>query len=345
MQPVKRVLFLLMLANSINSLEAQKLPVTFKQSHQRIDVSIGDKPFTSFFYPDTLEKPVLYPVHAANGTVVTRSFPLDQRKGDPTDHPHHIGIWFNYENVNGLDFWNNSYAIPAEKKSHYGWIKTDKILSTKEGKKGELSYHARWTNQQNETQLEETTTFIFSGDDHVRIIDRVTTLTAAREVLLKDVKDGLLGFRMAHELQIPTMKDKEFKDDKGIITTIKATDDKIANGNYLTSEGRMGDSAWSTRARWCKAFAKMGNDSVSVSIIDHPSNTNYPNYWHARGYGLFAANPLGSSVFSNGTHVTNLHLHKGASVVFRYRVVVQNGKQTLSVKEMDQLADDFAKQK
>jgi hypothetical protein len=34
------------------------------------------------------------------------------------DHPHHIGLWFNYENVNGLDFWNNSFAIAPEKKNN-----------------------------------------------------------------------------------------------------------------------------------------------------------------------------------------------------------------------------------
>ncbi|MEJ0083973.1 MAG: DUF6807 family protein [Puia sp.] len=37
--------------------------------------------------------------------------------------PHHLGLWLTYENVNGLDFWNNSYAIPLNKKSQYGWIK------------------------------------------------------------------------------------------------------------------------------------------------------------------------------------------------------------------------------
>ena len=94
----------------------------------KIDIFIGDKLFTSFLYPDSLEKPVLYPVHAANGTIVTRGFPLNTQPNDPTDHPHHIGIWFTFENVNGLDFWNNSYAIPKEKKHLYGWIKTDKIL-------------------------------------------------------------------------------------------------------------------------------------------------------------------------------------------------------------------------
>lgn len=143
-----------------------------KASQQnKIDVLIGDKLFTSFLYPDTLEKPVLYPVRAADGTVVTRGFPLNTQLGDPTDHPHHIGIWFTYENINGLDFWNNSYAIPQDKKHLYGWIRTDKILETSGGVKGIISYHANWTNQQKKVLLEENTRLEFSGTEHLRIID------------------------------------------------------------------------------------------------------------------------------------------------------------------------------
>src|SRR3954466_13063829 len=72
-------------------------------NEKKVDVLIGGKLFTSFLYPDSIEKPFLYPVRAANGTIVTRSFPLQPREGDPTDHPHHLGIWLNFENVNGLD--------------------------------------------------------------------------------------------------------------------------------------------------------------------------------------------------------------------------------------------------
>src|SRR6267143_1744766 len=68
-----------------------------KQKGNKVEVLIGDKLFTSFLYPDTLEKPVLYPLRAANGAIVTRGFPLDPRPGDPTDHPHHIGTWLTYE--------------------------------------------------------------------------------------------------------------------------------------------------------------------------------------------------------------------------------------------------------
>ena len=105
----------------------------------------------------------------------------------------------------------------------------------------------------------------------------------------------------------------------------------------------MGDAVWSTRATWCKVFGKMGTDSVSVTIIDHPKNTNYPTYWHARGYGLFAANPLGEKVFSNGTKITNLTLKKGERVTFRYRIIVDAGKNSISTKRIQKLAADFGK--
>lgn len=309
----------------------------------RIDVSIGGKPFTSFLFPDSLEKPVLYPLRSANGTVVTRGFPMDPKPNDPIDHPHHLGLWFNFENVNGLDFWNNSYAIPKEKKQSYGWIRTDKILETSGGKKGILIYHANWINQQKDILLEEKTTFEFSGSGHQRVIDRVTTLTAVADVLFTDAKDGMLGLRLAHELQIPTKEDQKFTDDKGNVTIVKGGTDNIPNGTYLTSEGKTGNDAWSTRGKWCKVFGKMGNDSVSVAIIDHPKNINYPTFWHARGYGLFAANPLGEKIFTNGKGATNLHLKKGESVTFRFRIIIDEGSKSISAADLNRAADDFAK--
>lgn len=313
-----------------------------KEGDSKVNIFIGDKLFTSFLYPDTLEKPVLYPIQAANGTTVTRGFPITPLPGEPTDHPHHLGLWFNFENVNSLDFWNNSFAIAPEKKSQYGWIRTDKLLGTTDGTKGTLSYHANWTNQQKDVLLEETTKFEFSGTEHQRIIDRITTLTANTEVRFTDAKDGMLGLRVAHELQIPELKDQKFTDDKGNVTTVKGKADSIANGNYITSEGKAGNDAWSTRAAWCKMYAKMKNDSISIVIIDHPSNPNYPTFWHARGYGLFAANPLGDKIFTNGKHETNLTLKKGDSVTFRYRVVIDNNSQSIPAEQIDKLAKGFA---
>ena len=278
------------------SFAQQKEPVKIVKSatEKKINVFIGNKFFTSFLYPDSLEKPVLYPV-------------------------------------------------TKEKKHLYGWIKTDKSVETSGGKKGIISYHANWTNQQNDVLLEEKTRLEFSGTEHLRIIDRTTVLTADTTVNFTDAKDGLYGIRLAHALQIPSIKDEKFKDDKGNVTIVTGVKDKIANGNYITSEGKQGDDAWSTRGRWCKVYGKMGNDFISIAIIDHPENPNYPTFWHARGYGLFAANPLGEKIFTKGKSSKNLQLQKGESVTFRFRIVIEDGNKTLTAEKLNRLADEFRK--
>jgi hypothetical protein len=91
-----------------------RVSVVVNEEARRVDIAIDGQPFTSYIWPTTLKKPVLYPLRAATGTVVTRGFPLEQRPGERIDHPHHAGLWLNYENVNGIDFWNNSDAIKPE---------------------------------------------------------------------------------------------------------------------------------------------------------------------------------------------------------------------------------------
>jgi hypothetical protein len=311
-------------------------------------ITAGGQPFTEFIYPDTLEKPVLYPIYAPDGLVVTRGFPLQPRPGEPTDHPHHIGLWFTYENVNGLDFWNNSFAIPADRKHLYGWIRTDSILvaqnsSAANDHKGILEYSANWTDQQSNILLKEATTLLFSAAGRERIIDRTTILYARQDINFPDAKDGLLGLRVARELQLPANKAGRYTDNKGNTTTVAAAADSAINGNYLTGKGKQGDSAWATRADWCLLYGKKNIDTISIVIIDHPSNPGYPTYWHARGYGLFAANPLGQKVFSNGRQSLNFSLKKGESVTFRYRIVIAAEKERLSTGRIRQLADVFGR--
>jgi len=336
-----RNLFLYVCLSPLFAVSQSALPVKLVKikNENRVEVYIGNSLFTQFIYPDSLEKPVLFPINDAANIPVTRGFPKDPRPGEPTDHPHHLGYWFTYENVNGLDFWNNSYAIPVEKKSQYGWIKTDSLLEISGGTQGILKYHANWVNQQNQVLLEETTFFVFSGHGDQRTIDRVTDLKAAVDILFADAKDGMLGLRLTHELQILEKKDQSFTDNKGNITVVKK--DLLANGNYLTSEGKTGDSAWSTRGKWCKVFGKIGNDSVSITIFDHKKNPNYPTFWHARGYGLFAANPLGEKIFTNGKSSLNLHLKKGETIRFRYRILIQNGRTTESAEQISEEAEHF----
>ncbi|BAV07965.1 Methane oxygenase PmoA [Filimonas lacunae] len=322
-------------------LSAQNVRLVQK-NRQQIDVLINQQLFTSFLYPDTLEKPILYPVIAGNGVTVTRGFPLAPRNGDRTDHPHHTGIWFNYESVNGLDFWNNSYNIPAANKVKYGWIRNTQVkpLQAKDNK-GLLSYTANWENQAGHRLLAEKTNLLFSVADSSRIIDRVTTLTALQDtVFFKDVKDGMLGIRIATVLEMPSDKIAEFIDSTGNLSKRSASGNG-ATGNYLTCAGKTGNDAWGTRGSWCLISATAQQQPLSVAIIDHPANPGYPTYWHARDYGLFAANPLGQQVFSNGKEQLQLTLLPGQSVTFRYRILITSGK-TITAQALDRQAQEFA---
>ena len=306
-----------------------------------VHITIGGKPFTDFFFTDTIAKPVLYPIKAPNGTNITRGFPVRPLPGEPTDHPHHLGLWMNYENVNGLDFWNNSYAIPADKKHLYGTVKFEKFIEVKNGPVGRMVYKANWVDHTGKKHLDEQTAIEIKELNGVWVIDRMTTLTAAIPVLFKDAKDGFIGLRVARELQLPTLEKKKYVDAFGIETIVEAIADKAANGNYINSNGVKGEDVWSKKATWCMLYGKMNNDSISIVMMDHSKNIGYPTNWHARGYGLFAANPLGDKVFTNGKSERNLSLQPQQSVAFRFRTAIASGKTSLSKTTIDALQKDF----
>src|SRR5262245_15750088 len=172
----------------------QPVTVTPLESARRVDIAIGGKPFTSYIWPETVKKPVLDPIRSAGGTLVTRGWPLAPRSGERVDHPHHVGLWFNYESVNGLDFWNNSDAIKPAERSKMGTILHRRIVSANGGAdRGELTTASDWVTSTGAVLLHERTQFVFSGDAITRRIDRIATLTAVENVAFADAKDGKIG--------------------------------------------------------------------------------------------------------------------------------------------------------
>ncbi len=307
-----------------------------------MDITIDGMPFTSYVWPATLKKPVLFPLITSNGVTVTRGYPLAPRDGERVDHPHHAGMWFNYGNVNGFDFWNNSDAIPEAQRPKMGSIQLERIASVKSGKdQGELVANSVWTTGAGQDLLKQTTRYVFRKEGDSRIIDQVITLTALDRAVFHDDKEGLLGIRVAHFLESPTEKGGTFMDASGRPTMVANADTTGTTGVYRTSEGIEGDKVWSTRGTWCSLT---GTDAtgktVTVAILDDSHNPGYPTYWHARGYGLFAANPLGDHIFNPKAPEHNFTLEKGTSITFTYRVILFAHGATAS--EMQQAQAVFA---
>jgi len=302
-------------------------------ANQRVDIQVNGKAFTSYLYTDTipnLKKTVLFPIYSANGSMITRGYPLLPKAGERTDHPHHIGFWLNYGDVNGLDYWGNSAAIPADQAYRMGVIRHRKIKRVQNGAgSGILEVSMDWLKPDGQTLLEENTQFVFSAEKDVRTIDRITTLTAINEpVIFKDTKEGMLAIRVTRALEHPSDEPVILSNDSGNKTDVPVMDNSGVTGQYLSSTGVTGTDTWGQRAKWVTLSGVVENEKVNVVIFDHPDNIGYPTYWHARGYGLFAANPMGRNVFSEGKESLNYSLETGRSLTFKHRIQIISGETT-----------------
>ena len=312
-----------------------------KESEQKVDVIIGETTVTSYCWPDNVYKPVLYPVRTLSGTEITRGFPLRPREGERNDHIHQVGIWFNYGNVNGFDFWGNGST--GSKSENGGVVKHAGIEKTNNGNgEGMLAVKASWQDPSGKELLEEKTEFHFMADGHYYCIDRITTLIAGdQDISMKDTKEGMFAIRVARQLELPSKEDVPLLDDNGKPGTEKASENKGVTGNYKSSEGITGEAVWSTRAKWMDLYGTIGNEKISIVICDHPKNPSYPTYWHARGYGLFSANPLGGSDFTKGKEIVDFSIPAGKSVTFRYRTIITSGFH-MDYEKINDMANNFA---
>ena len=326
--------------------QSKRFAIVEDKAGKKLDVLIDGKPFTSYIYPDDIMKPVLYPLRTADGLLVTRGWPLDPRPGERVDHPHHVGMWLNYGDVNGLDFWNNSTDISEEKKNRYGTIRHRSVNKIQaDNNKAILEVSTDWQKPDGTNLLKEDTRFVFSGSGNMRTIERITTLTALKEdVSFKDNKEGVIGIRLARELEHPSNKPEVFTDASGKATAVAQLNNEGVTGRYRSSERKEGDDVWGTRGKWVNLNGVIQSKPVSLVIIDHPKNPGYPTYWHARGYGLFAANPLGQKEFSKGAEVLDFKLPAGKSVTFRYKVLINSGAH-LSDEQVTDEFDKFSKTK
>jgi hypothetical protein len=307
---------------------------------ERVDVMVDGKLFTSYLYTSSLKnlkKCILFPVYSPNGNMITRGYPLETAPGERVDHPHQIGFWLNYGDVNGYDFWNNSDAIPPERQAEMGTIR-HKAITKIDGNLLEVA--AEWVTGQDSVLITEQTTFIFHADKQMRTIDRISRLTAiGRDVLFKDNKEGMIAIRVTRALEHPSDEPVIMTDASGVATEVPVMDNTGVTGHYTNSDGITGMDVWGKRAKWVMLSGVVNTEPVVAALFDHPKNVGYPTFWHARGYGLFAANPLGQKIFSEGQLELNFNLEKETSVTFYYRLAIYSG--TVSREQMEEYYQQF----
>lgn len=242
--------------------------------------------------------PYFSPLLGPGGIPVTRPVPAPEIAGKAADHPHHVSFWTAHGDVNGVDFWHDPEArIQA------------KSCTRTRAKDGSVQLRADlvWLGPGGQPIVLEERTLHFHGPETERLIDRthVFRAPAAEPVVFGDTKEGTFALRLRSEL----------RPDRGA---------KLRN-----DAGQSGGEAWGQAARWVAYEGQVDGQPLGVAMLAHPDNPGGAVRWHARTYGLFAANPFGQRGFAgkdapDGARV----LAPGKTWTYRWRTVVYAGQRS-----------------
>ena len=291
----------LLLAAAGLALGAKQTPkpgsVTLEKGEVAVTVKVDGKLFTKYVYADRERaKPILYPVIGPGGAPMTRRYPIEEAgPGEAKDHPHHSSLWYTHGEVNGISFWHVG--------KNTGEIHHEKFLKL-EG--NVVSTRNKWVDAKGKVVCRDERTLLFYGEGEDRAVDVSVKLIAdSGDVTFGDTKEGSMGIRSNPVLRL-----------KGA----------VAKGEAVNSEGVEGKAVWGKRAAWVSYWAPVDGKVVGFSIFDHSSNPRHPTWWHARDYGLVAANPFGIHNFERKPKgVGDLKIKNGESVTFRYRFLFHAG--------------------
>ncbi|MCH7859491.1 MAG: PmoA family protein [Candidatus Marinimicrobia bacterium] len=100
----------------------------------------------------------------------------------------------------------------------------------------DLAVTMDWVKPGGKTLLLEDTRFVFQAEPNLRIIDRITTLTALDErAVFNDTKEGMTGLRVTRALEHPTDEPLRLTNASGVATEVPIMDNDGVKGAYLTS--------------------------------------------------------------------------------------------------------------
>lgn len=288
--------------------------VTVKEQPDRVRIEINGQLFTEYRHGDA---PHVYywPIIGPNGAKMTRAYPMEKGvEGEETDHVHHRSLWFSHGEVNGVDFWGESASYKGTPKHPVGKIEHVKVLAAESGPKvGVLRTEVKWAAPDGTVPIrsEQTLRVHDTGSSTERVCDfEVVLIAGDKDVTFGDTKEGTAAIRIAESMRLK--RGKDFPPGKGTI---------------VNCSGTQGAKAWGQNAGWVTMSGPIGEKVYAITMMDHPSNLRHPTRWHARDYGLFAANPF-CEVDMDKTKpkgAGDYVLKAGQKLVFKYRLAFTEG--------------------
>lgn len=260
-------------------------------------VTVGGELFTEV-HVRGYRRPICYPILGPGQTPMTRNHPMKPGvAGEATDHPHHKSMWFAHGAVNGVSFWDEKGEVRVA-----GWSRVTP---------DSLTFQGEWYSPAGELVCRDQTTLGFGAAEGRRWIDwDVRLQSLGVPLVFGDTKEGMMAVRTHPNLNL---------------TNPAGPDGRVVVGRARNSEGVSGKAIWGQRARWVDYVGEIDGRTVGMAVLDSPDNLRHPTYWHARDYGLVAANPFGQHDFTGsgqGDHTLAAH----SELRFRYRFIFHSGE-------------------
>jgi hypothetical protein len=276
----------------------------------RVDVLIGGRLFTTYYFSADVAKPYFQPLRSAQGTILTRDFPNGntippEHLKDPSLEAHQRPMFFGHGNIDGIDFWGEAAFPQYSDDTVFGRATFRKLEEIRGGvDSGMLRADFELADPRGRVIADEIQSFVFGGDLNTRWIDCEITLVAnhGSDLTLGDTKEGTFALRLAKELNSPP-------------------------GHMVNSAGAEGEKAiWGKRADWVDYDGTVAGEELGVAVFDSPRSFRHPTYWHARGYGLLAANPFAwREYYKDPEKDGSWTIQEGKELKFRYRVFIHHG--------------------
>jgi hypothetical protein len=214
-------------------------------------------------------------------------------------------MYFSHGNIDGIDFWGEATFPKWSDDSVFGRKALQKVEKAQAaGDSGVLRASFNLLSPRDRVIAEEEQAFVFRGDEQKRVIDCEFTIRAnhGAAVTMGDTKEGTFAIRLAKQLNSPP-------------------------GHMVNSTGAEGEkNVWGKRADWVDYYGEVNGEPVGVAVLDNPKSFRHPTYWHARGYGLLAANPFGLREFTRRPDEDgSWTIDNGKTLTFRYRVIIHQG--------------------
>ena len=294
-------LMLLLPVQASDSTTTNDQQVELIRDDNSVEVRIDNKIFTRYDF-SSYSKPILYPVYAPDQIPMSRNYPMKKLEGESDDHPHHKSIWLGHE-ISDVDFW-------TEKG---GKVVLESLQV--DPKSSSIKAKHKWIDKKSgDTVVEDKTTVRFAGDSNHRIIDfQIQFIANSQDVVFHDTKEGFFAIRVHPALRTSPDSKRGVRD---------------VTGTMVNSSGNSGKGIWGKEAQWVCYYGVVDGKKCGVAMFDHPKNLRHPTTWHARDYGLLAANPFGLSYFKKGDHKSNgkYVLPKGKTINFRYGLLFFSGE-------------------